>query len=351
MTRDERVTMGAVLTIAGALAAGCGGDGRNVEVDESATFSTSGADGSGETGPASTTDGAADADGTGADSTTGSTPDGDTTTGGPIDEGPGVDLQCAGHGGAEPGDGVICFYGVEVMDQGPAASLEYQLVDLNGQEAIYIRVVFAPWFVDNTYGENTIGWPDGHPFDKLVSSDHANLVMKNAAGDVVLDFDLDYLEDDDVAASGFRSQGVWEKNGGMNEPKDDPSAILAANTSLSRNLNERGYGEYTTDSPATDQAYTPNPAAPFWDFRVVYEVWVDASMFASDGDEAFAEACVQSIHASPSKSGDNTIEVVPDECPPGWGCFEKEGCTDCEPSSDPDSSDDCDPTDGIPSVP
>jgi len=335
MKNHERISLCTMLMVAGTLALGCGEDGRDVM------------GGGTSSGFGSSTD-----DGAGSESGTmdGTTALPDDTTGGEV--GPGVDLQCGGQGGADVDDGVICFYDVEAKDKGPAANLEYALVDLDGQPAIYVKVVFATWFVDNTYGDNAIGWDDGHKFKDLVGSDRANIVMRNAEGEVVLDFDLDYLEEDEDASSGFRSMGVWKKNGEMHT--GDPSAILAANSSLSRNLNERGYGELIKDSPATDDQYTPNPAAPDWDFRVVYEVWVDASLFTQDGAGAFAEACVLSIHASPSKLGENTREVVPDECPPGWGCFEEEdGCAECEPSAhqDPDMSEDCDPTDGIPAVP
>lgn len=326
------------------LAAACGDDG-GAATTEVATTSGSGdtqsslSQGADETSPVTLgTDGAEGGEDEGADS-----------SGDAPDPGPGVDVQCGGQGGAEPGDGVICFYDVKAKDMGPAANIEYSMVEFEGQNAIYIRVIFAPWFADNTYGETAINWPDGHTFDELVGSDHANIVMSNAAGEVVLDFDLDYIEDDDDAPSGFRSQGVWEKNGDMNE--GDEEAILAANSSLSRNLNERGYSEYLEDSPETDEAHTPNPATPDWDYRVVYEVWVDASYFGDEGDAVFAEACVQSIHASPSKTDENTLEVIPDECPPGWGCYEEDGCTECEESTDPDIGDDCDPTDGLPPIP
>ncbi|MEM9459315.1 MAG: hypothetical protein AAGF11_34365 [Myxococcota bacterium] len=334
----------------GALALGCGDGGGESNGEESATGGGLDTDSGPATvaGTGATSMASGSADGTGATATGGpvdGTADGSGSTGEEVDEGPGIDLQCNGQGGADPDDGVICFYDVESMDMGPAANLEYELVDFNGQDAIYIRVVFAPWFVDNTYGDTQIGWPDGHEFKELTGSDRANIVMSNAAGDVVLDFDLDYLEDDDNAPSGFRSQGVWEKNGGMNV--GEQSAILAANSSLSRNLNERGYDQYLEDSPATDDLYTPNPAAPDWDFRVVYEVWVDASLFGMEQ----VDACVRWIHASPAKSDDNTMEVVPDECPPGWDCYEVDGCADCEPYSDPDMGGDCEPTGGIPQVP
>jgi hypothetical protein len=268
------------------------------------------------------------------------------------DPGPGVDLQCGGIGGATPEDGVICFYDVENMDTEPAANIEYEFVELNGRPAIYVQLIFAPWFADNTYGATAIGWPGGHKFNDLVGSDHAEIVMSNAAGEVVLDFILDYIDDDDTAASGYRCMGVWDGEGKVNV--GDPASILAANSSLSRNLNERGYGAYVEDSPATDENYTPNPAAPDWDYRIIYEVWVDANLFIVNEADPFTETCVQSIHASPSKADDNTKDVLPDECPPGWGCYKEDGCTECDPGEvfDPDAGGNaCDPTEGFPPVP
>jgi hypothetical protein len=266
------------------------------------------------------------------------------------DHDPGIELGCMGMDGVDPeDDGVICFYDIEDPGEEPTANLVYELVDLDGQPAIYLRLIFAPWFADNTYGENAIGWPNGHKFRDLVGSDHAELVMRNKLGEEVLHFKLDYISEDMDIASGYRAMGPWDGEGDLE--LGDPAWILAANSSISRNLNERGYDTYLVDSPATDEDYTPNPAAPNWDFRVVYEVWVDPSAFDDEGDGALAQACVQFIHASPSKLEDNTSEVIPDSCPPGWGCFEEDGCH-CESSSaDPDANDDCDPGSGYPPVP
>jgi hypothetical protein len=51
-------------------------------------------------------------------------------------------------------------------------------------------------------------------------------------------------------------------------------------------------------------------------------VWIDASAFDSRG---FGSATMQSVHASPAKGGENSIEVVPGDCPEGW-CVEPGGC-------------------------
>jgi hypothetical protein len=245
------------------------------------------------------------------------------------------------------GDGVVCFYDVEDPDGDPAASLQLFEVDLDGQPSVYVQLIFAPWFVDNTYGAEAIGW-DGHTFKDLDGSDHALIPIGNSGdAEPLLIVKLDYIDGDETAPSGYRALGVWGGEGDM--VAGDASLVLAANSSLSRNLNERGYSSYTVDSPATDLDYTPNPAAPDWDYRVVYEAWIDASIFA---DVNAIDACIDSIHASPAKIGDNTVEVIPKDCPPGWGCFTAGECDECvEGPSDPDSQSTCDPGDGYPPVP
>ena len=95
--------------------------------------------------------------------------------------------------------------------------------------------------------------------------------------------------------------------------------MLAVATSLDRDLNGCGYC-YTVDSPATDASYTPNPATPRWDYRIVYEVWVDAAAFGAAGP---GDTLIENVHASPSKAASNTISVTKKGCPPTW--------PDCKP--------------------
>lgn len=82
---------------------------------------------------------------------------------------------------------------------------------------------------------------------------------------------------------------------------------------------KRGYSSYTVDSPATDEHYTPNPDAPEWDYRVVYEVSIDAVAL---GGAEFGGANIEFVHASPSKREDDTIVVEPRDCPPPRLCGE-----------------------------
>jgi hypothetical protein len=103
----------------------------------------------------------------------------------------------------------------------------------------------------------------------------------------------------------------------------DASSVLDAITSLDRNLNERGLTSYLVDSPATDEQYTPNPAAPEWDFRVVYEAWVKAEIFGGAEPDA---PWLEYVHASPAKSSEDTLIVEEGECPPDWECTDPDGC-------------------------
>jgi hypothetical protein len=149
-----------------------------------------------------------------------------------------------------------------------------------------------------------------HTFRDLVGSDHAEIELFDDAGAVRLHFELDYISESAAAPSGYASLGVSGGEGKVIE--GDPAWILAATTSLDRNLNGCGLGSYLEDSPETDAAYTPNPEASAWDYRVVYEVWVDPFAFGARG---FGTASIQFVHASPSKFSNDTANVTPGPCP------------------------------------
>jgi hypothetical protein len=137
-------------------------------------------------------------------------------------------------------------------------------------------------------------------------------LLTNGAGDTVMDFKLDYISEDPSAPCGYATLGVEGGEGKM--IVGDASAVLGVATSIDRNLNGCGYC-FIEDSPATDESYTPNPDAPDWDYRVVYEVWIDLASFGAAG---FGQAYITNVHASPSKLESNTVEVDPKLCPPEW---------------------------------
>lgn len=254
--------------------------------------------------------------------------------------------------------GLDCFYD-GVHPELPAATIEHTLEVYEGVDAVHVRLTLDPRFVDNTYGANAIGWEDSkkgkHTFKELVGSDHAQLQLRGADGALV-EMKIDYVSEDSSAPSGYRSLGVHGGDGKVLE--GDIAHVLSTSTSLDRNLNERGLGMYTVDSPETDESYTPHPTAGAWDYRVVYEARVDLAAFPG----GFDRALVEFIHASPAKGDDNTIVVEPDDCPDDWcndpdgcdpgGCNDPDGCdpggcTDpngCDPEPDPEcvNNDDCD---------
>jgi len=231
----------------------------------------------------------------------------------------------------------------------PAATLEQVLECVEGTDTVHIRLTFHPWFVDNTYGENSVGWhtrrpagkmmmpkKGGHGFKDLLESDHAEIILKDASGAVVMRFKLDYISPDAARPSGYGSLGVLGGEGQM--IIGDAADVVRWMSSEDRNLNERGYASYIVDSPATDENFSANPATPEWDYRVVYEAWIALRAFAGAG---FGGATIEYVHASPSKAASNTLETEPGECPP---CQDPDGCHDDPPpppppcgSSDPDA--------------
>lgn len=236
--------------------------------------------------------------------------------------------DCAGTGDQPPLGDPVCLDGVDdPPDSPPMAVIEHELTTYEGEPAVHIRITLNPTFADNTYGTGAVGWPNGHKFGDLTGSDHVTIQALDASGTLVFDLDIDYLSADDASPCGFGSLGVWGGEGGVNV--GDPTAILAATTSMDLNLNDRGYCDYTTDSPATDENCTPNPDAPDWDFRVVYEVWIALWAFDPTG---FGSAFMTEVHASPAKGGTNTVEVDPGECP----------CVSIDPGDcDPDPPTEC----------
>lgn len=217
-----------------------------------------------------------------------------------------------------------CFYGTTVTTMStPAATIEQIVEMLDGKKVLHLRVTFDPGFVDNTYGANAVGWSadpvdggkmpkGGHTFKDLVGSDHVELKLNDALGQLALHFRLDYVSADASRPCGYGSLGVSGGEGKM--LLGSASSILAAASSLDRNLNGCGYC-YTVDSPATDARYTPNPATPRWDYRVVYEVWIDAAAFGAAGP---GDVLLENVHASPAKSESHTVSVKKGDCPPDW---------------------------------
>jgi hypothetical protein len=236
----------------------------------------------------------------------------------------------------------------------PAAVVEHRIEVVNDARWIHLRLTFNPDFVDNSYGANAIGWGDvavdvppaqppapgmmnpkkapkpkkgGHTFKDLVGSDHAELQMYDATGELITQFKLDYLSEVDGLVSGYGCAGVTGGEGKIIVGEAD--WILGATSSMDRNLNGCGGTEYLEDSPATDDDYTPNADAPYWDYRVVYEAWVAEAPFAAQG---IGDVRLEYVHASPSKAESDTQNVTPGPCPPA---YEPPPVTTAPPSTPP----------------
>ena len=260
--------------------------------------------------------------------------------------GPDTAAQCGGTcemSGGEPvtviaPPATICYSGEgDLTPDDPSGVIEQVIETIGGKTYLHLRVTFDPRFVDNTYGVNaSAGWanrmmagPKGamggkpgpmgamaakaaHTFGDLVGSDHVELVLVDGKGNTVLDFKVDYVSENPDSPCGYGTLGVSGGEGKM--ITGDASAIVAVGTSIDRNLNGCGYC-LLTDSPATDASFAIDPSAPNWDYRVIYEVWVDFSVFKGLG---FGGAYIPSVHASPSMASTNTIDVEPEPCPSDW---------------------------------
>lgn len=168
---------------------------------------------------------------------------------------------------------------------------------------VKVKLIVSKDLNDNTYGTNTVNWPgNNHTFNHLLKSDRANFVFKNGNGTTVLDFTLDYLYESSSFPSGYGVASVTAGEGSITV--GSATKILNVNTSLNRNLNEFGY-VLTTNSPATNSSYAPNPNYPNWIYEMIYEVTIDASAFGASG---FGDVLIPSMHHSPNKLNfDNAV--------------------------------------------
>lgn len=210
----------------------------------------------------------------------------------------------------DPSEGYTIGYNVNFSVEGTGP------VSDQGQLWLYIDPIFNDLYVafiqpltivDNTYGANTIGWPgNNHKFKHLHKSDQAQFVITNEAGNVVLDFFIDYLEEI-TSGTTYESTGPAGKDGKMNV--GNASSIKAWGTSLEYNFNTLGF-VLTTNSPATNNLYDPNPAFPGWIFEVVYEVQIDGALFDVYG---VGDVRVPLVHDSPTKLGGDKVFYIDKE--------------------------------------
>ncbi len=224
---------------------------------------------------------------------------------------------------APPNGGENCFSGTNTI----VWAKSFWNVNVNAQ-TVTLRVTFSKKFVDNTYGTNAIGWPNGHTWANLTGSDHLQWSIRDANGIEKLAFKQDYVSASTAFPSGFGTLGFGGDGG--TPTVGLATDVLSFRTSIATNFNDYGY-VLTTNSPATDTNYTPNPAQPNWIYDVWYEVTVKASVF---GNAGFGFVNVASVHASPSKTGNNTEIITNNPCASGsigdrvWNDLNKNGVQD-----------------------
>jgi hypothetical protein len=110
-----------------------------------------------------------------------------------------------------PCSGQICFNGNNNVSATANWTITYTTDPANNK--VKIRATLSKNFVDNTYGTNAIGWPDGHAFDKLVGSDHLILSMLDGNNTKKMEVKMDYISASGAAPSGYKSLGVTGGDG------------------------------------------------------------------------------------------------------------------------------------------
>ncbi len=182
-----------------------------------------------------------------------------------------------------------------------------------------VAFVLPRSLVDNSYGDNAIGWGKdapsgkGHEFDDLLESDDVQFVISDNSGNTLLDFTIDYLFAPGGTGPAFAAGGFDGGEGVVTV--GDASDILAVGSSLSYNYGLYGathpglFGD-GSHSPAADADYiVTNPLLAGWVYDVTYEFTIAGSVFAgSDFDLASGSLIdVPLLHASPNKIDKNKV--------------------------------------------
>ncbi len=181
----------------------------------------------------------------------------------------------------------------------------------DGSDLVDIMIIFSRNFVDNSYGTNSIGWSPrrGHRFSDIYKSDHVELKLLDAKSNLAFHAKIDLLSASSKFKSGYGTLGVSGGDGVLF--KGNESDIVAIATSSDDNLNKHNY-VLLENSPKTDSLYRPNSLYPLWNFFVSYRLTMRVSAF---GDAGFGKAMMASVHASPSKDANDTINVDEKKCP------------------------------------
>ncbi|TNF30273.1 MAG: hypothetical protein EP314_01730, partial [Bacteroidetes bacterium] len=233
-----------------------------------------------------------------------------------------------------PAEGELCFASPDQPNAGAESFWTSEWSTDQNTGLMTLRMTLAKTFVDNTYGTNVVGWPGSHSFNQLVGSDHLQIALFDANDAKKLEFKMDYITADGSAPSGYSCLGL---DGDGDMIFGNSTYIVDITSSLDKNFNEFGY-VLTSNSPATNANYDPNPSYPNWIYEVWYEVVVDLNAF---GNVGFGYPDVTSVHASPSKTGNNSENVDPIPCDNCDGVTITLNATGTDVSCDADESHEC----------
>lgn len=178
-----------------------------------------------------------------------------------------------------------------------------KIVTAVSDDAVDIALIFNPNFVDNTYGTGKIGW-NKHTFEQLVKSDHVALSVRNGDGTEVFAGKIDLISMSPDAPSGYATLGPYGGDGELTVGSKE--YLQSFGTSMDDNLNYYGY-KLLENSPPTDSVYTPHPEYPNWEYYAIYRISFDPAMFGPSG---YGSVMMTSVHASPSKTKEETVTVT-----------------------------------------
>jgi hypothetical protein len=198
-----------------------------------------------------------------------------------------------------------------------------------GTDAVSGALVLPLELVDNTYGDNSVGWgknvaPSGknHNLSDLTHSDKAEISIVDNEGNSVFDFTSLYypengvLYKDEVGAGAVDSiitslmynfdEYGDEKDGPFSE--GDKKSKGGKKSKSEPNSPETNYGSGAPDYDFPGTAYGLPMGSSFgdWAFQVIYEFEVSGLDFSKN---AFGSVKIGTIHVSKNKLGKNKVFV------------------------------------------
>lgn len=184
---------------------------------------------------------------------------------------------------------------------------------------LYGALVLPLSLVDNTYGENSVGWgknvaPSGknHNLKDLTGSDDAAFTITDQGGDAAIDFLLDY-----GLTGGSTSKGKVTYGTSLAYNYTTFSGVSGLFSGRNPSSPETNYSGGKVNYSEPETAYTTKgDALNDWIYQVIYEFKVDGSAFSEDFN--FGGVSIGQVHISPNKIGDNKVfGKPPTPVPPG----------------------------------